>query len=363
MTERNPIEDYLTGNVTTEQPDLSAVQQAQQEQPEPEQETKQETQDASPNETDNPDLAVSEAKPSDDEEEIIVDEDEPVSVASTTAESPFSKAKDILGFEVSSLDDIKTVLSKKDEEYQAQLSKLKDAATLVQSDELKGLAEHVQKGGKISDYKDAVTEIDNLKLQAEQLRNITPDVALKAYLKEDVGLNDEQIEDYMATKSDVEITIEGKKLLKQWETHINGEISSKVSNIENIKKTQTERYNNLVKGISDTIESSKSVLGVSVTPSEKAMLKQIAAHPLKAIQEFFPVDEHGNYQADIWAKNLMTLKLAHKKADVLKRKAASDGARQVVEGRANLPKPNQASSVKTPELDALSSALSSYMNT
>lgn len=334
------------------------------------QEQQQEEHLQSENESDNADLAVSENEQEElvseakegandpDEEEIILDEDD----LHLESNSPFSKAKEVLGFEANSLEDIKSAWETKENEYKSQLEKVKEAQTLVQSDELRDLAEFVQKGGKVAEFKDATAQIVTLQEQKNQLSQVDPVMALKAHLKQNIGLTDEQLEDYTSTKSEVELLIEGKKILKSWEADIDGEINAKQNSISKLKEKQQERFNSLVNSLSDAIDKKQAFLGVSVTASEKALLKQVVAQPLKAVSEFFPVDEHGNYDAEKWAESIMTLKLAARKADVLKRKAQSDGARQVVEGRANLPKPNAPRAAQGTKTDVISEGISAYLD-
>lgn len=346
----DPIEAYLNGSGTNEP---QFAEQTSVEQPQ-DTEVETTTDEATEVVTDEPEVPVQE------EEEIIMEDDEQPSV--TEPDSPFAKAKEVLGFEVKSLDDIKTVLSQKEQEFNTKLESLKEANTLVQSDELRDLVSHVQKGGKVADFKDAEAEISNLEAQKQNLSKVEPKVAYRAYLKEDLGLNDDEIEDYLATKADIEISLEGKKLIKEWENQMTSQINEKRNHIETVKAKQTEKYNSLVTGIRNTIESTKAVLGVSVTPSDKQMLSKLAEQPLKTLSQFFPVDEQGNYVAEVWTKNLALLALANKKADVLKRKASSDGARQVIEGRTNIQRPKSPTQNNKPELDALSAVVNDYLN-
>lgn len=347
----DPIEAYLNGSGTNE-PQFAEQQPVEQPQAE---ETEVQTGEQTETVVTEPETTVQE-----EEELILEDDDEQQPVLE--ADSPFAKAKDVLGFEVKSLDDIKTVLSQKEQEFNTKLESLKEANTLVQSDELRDLVSHVQKGGKVADFKDAEAEISNLEVQKQNLAKVDPKAAYRAYLKEDLGLNEDEVEEYLATKADIEISLEGKKLLKEWEMQVSNQINEKRSHIETVKAKQTEKYNSLVTGIRNTIESTKAVLGVSVTPSDKQMLSKLAEQPLKTLSQFFPVDEQGNYVAEVWTKNLALLALANKKADVLKRKASSDGARQVIEGRTNIQRPKSPTQSNKPELDALSAVVNDYLN-
>lgn len=351
----DPIEAYLS-NQGTNEPQFAEQQPVEQPQATTsddggEYETQTETTDT--------ETTVTEPTATEDEE-FIVDDDEPT--APVQADSPFANAKEVLGFDVTSLDDIKTVLSQKEQEFATKLESLKEANTLVQSDELKDLVSHVQKGGKVADFKDVAAEISNLETQRQQIAKIDPKTAFVAHLKEDLELTDEQIEDYLATKPEVEISIEGKKLIRQWDAQVANQIAEKHQHIEKVKAKTEQTYNNLVNGIKNTIESTKSLLGVSVVPSDKQMLSKLAEQPLKTLRQFFPIDENGNYDSETWAKNIALLALANKKAEVLKRKASSDGARQVVEGRVNIQRPKSVSQSTPSEMDSLTKAINDYVN-
>lgn len=341
--------------------------QAPQEQTQ-EQQAAQNTQEQteSTNETDNPDLAVSEATTTEteaeeqptEEEEIILDDSDDLHVDDS---SPFAKSKDILGFEVKSLEDVKGILAQKDKEFQEQLSKYKEAQTVFANDELKELNEFVAKGGKIQDFKDATVEIGTIESQLKQVQAVDPIEAYKAYLKDDLGLSNEQIEDHIEQQGEITATIEGKKLIKGWESHLTTQLSQKKSAIENRKLEQQKKYEQLSKGIADAADKMTNILGVSATSSDKALIKQLAAQPLKVVSKYFPVDEQGNYVVETWAKSIATLELAAKKAERLKTHAQSQGAKQTVQGRANVPTNKDPRSTATPTNDPVKALVASLL--
>lgn len=314
--------------------------------------------DNSDNEQVNPDLAVSQKQDPEEEEIIVDDEDENTGV---NPESPFANAKDLLGFEVKSLEDIKTVFEAKNKEFEEQLKQYKEAQVNFANDDLKELNDFVAKGGKIAEFKDATLEVAQLDNQIASLKTVNPVDAYKQYLINDLELSTEEAEEYIEQQGNLQATMEGKKLLKSWEQHLAAQKQEKVGAIEAKKQKQQQEYQALVEGLTKKFDEITSISGVSVTASEKARLKQLAQTPLKVINKYF-MDDKGQYDLNKFAKTVAMLELGEKKAERLKTLAKSQGQRQVVEGRANLPIQKDPRSNAASQVPAYLSAVEQFLN-
>lgn len=171
------------------------------------------------------------------DDELIFLDDQP------TVETPTLDFSEIFG------DEVKTK-----EEAKNYIEKIKQASEEVfANDTVKALNNYLKNGGSdeknFLDTKHAQTTIKN---NIEQLKTYDPIEAVKYDLKATHGLQDDEIEEYISTKSPIDLKIEGNKLKNNWIGELNETLQQSIQQeVDMIKKRGVEN---------STIQSESSVV-------------------------------------------------------------------------------------------------------
>lgn len=232
------------------------------------------------------------------------------------------------------------------------------------NDELRKLDEYVRDGGDIKGYlkiESKIGEIEAIKQEVEKMSNTEAyEIYLRKKLSEDGMFDDaeidEQIEGMMLVDED-KIERVGKKYkddaLLQLKQELQNETDKKEKEILGIKERTTVFNTEIQKGIS----ALSKVDGVIVKAEQKAQLQDLAKNPKQVIKDFFPIDENGVPNAEVWAKNIFTLmnhkanlKLAFEKGKSNAKKELYNGMGNVNDGIQTNSLPNKPLSKEEREL-------------
>lgn len=264
------------------------------------------------------------------EEEIIFEDDATDTEAVQTQAHPnevYSTLSKELGFEIKDPTAIKAKL----EEYKTQL----EQAPKFANDRIKELNEFALKGGKVADIEKIDSELQAIDSHIQNITQADPIEAWKLHHKEDIGLTDDEVETLLESKGEVVAKVEGKTLIKQWETNLLNQKQTKQGERAKMRDAQEAKYAALTNGIKDSLAKKTSLYSVKLSENDIAKVSKLAETPLRAIEQFFPYDEQGNPVVEVWAENFAKLTLGDSKANTLFKKAKSDGGRQVIAARSN----------------------------
>lgn len=214
------------------------------------------------------------------------------------------------------------------------------------NEELKKLDDYVRDGGDIKNYlkiESKIGELDAIKQEVEKMTNAESyEIYLRKKLSEDGMFDaneiDEQIEGMMLVDED-KIERIGKKYkedaLLQLQNELKNETEKKETEILGIKEKTKVFNTEIQKGIS----ALSKVDGVIVKAEQRTQLQEIAKNPKQVIKDFFPIDENGVPNSEVWAKNIFTLmnhkanlKLAFEKGKSNAKKELYNGIGNVNDG-------------------------------
>ncbi len=258
------------------------------------------------------------------DDELIFLDDQP------TVETPTLDFSEIFG------DEVKTK-----EEAKNYIEKIKQASEEVfANDTVKALNNYLKNGGSdeknFLDTKHAQTTIKN---NIEQLKTYDPIEAVKYDLKATHGLQDDEIEEYISTKSPIDLKIEGNKLKNNWIGELNETLQQSIQQeVDMIKSVElkTQQFNQKVQSY---IGDLKAVDNIQVNESDKKMLATTLADPNNFLRKHFPLDKNGLPTKE-WVENAQRLLSRPRLASELKTKvnqAKTDGGKEVFNNLSNIP--------------------------
>lgn len=283
-----------------------------------------------------------EAKPQEEELIEFADEDEPV-----RQEQPqYQELITSLMPEAKSIDDVKTYLKQVEEE---RLKYKVEAEDKWANDKVKQLNDYVKSGGDIDNYLSRKENIRQYDSQIEAVKSLDPIDAVKLSLKAQ-GLQDDLIEAYVDNTPEVNLKIEGTKIINQEvQSLISGKTQLEQQEATELQEltAKRERFKNEV---NTQVDKLTQVLGVKVSEKDKQVLKETVQDPQQILRKYFPVDEKGNLKAETFAENVALLELGRKYASHLKKMAMGQGERKVFDKLQNIPE-NKAQQKGAHEVD------------
>lgn len=235
--------------------------------------------------------------------------------------------------EAKSPDDVKSYIKQIDEE---RLKYKVEAEDKWANDRVKQLNDYVKSGGDIDNYLSRKETIRQYDSQIEAVKTIDPIDAVKVSLKAQ-GLGEDLIEAYIDNTPEVNLKIEGTKIINQ-EVQNLLQTKAQLEQQEAVElqelTAKRERFQNEINTQADKLTQ---VLGVKVNEKDRQALKETLRDAHQVLRKYFPVDEKGNFKADTFLENVAMLELGRKYASQLKKMAQGNGERKVFDKLQNIP--------------------------
>lgn len=292
-----------------------------------------------------------EAKTNDASEDalIILPDSELDNIPNDAKQGNLPDLSDIFGTEVKSKEDIKN--------YIDNLKKEKE--TVFANDTVKALNDYLKSGGgnekEFLDAKIAQTETEKVIKyinEANPIEIYKQDLMLP--LEEGgLGLTPEEVEEYINSKSELDLKIEGNKAklkhLGFQQEILKNQKQQEVAMIKNVEakneafKTTLQTY----------VKELKEVDGIQVSDSDKKNLSRILDNPTAYIRTAFPLDANGLPTKD-WAVNAMRLYNNKRLVTEIKNKvskAVSEGAKAVFNEIHNVENPKAVGKQQQPNTE------------
>lgn len=274
---------------------------------------------------------VEEAPPIKEEEQPQIVDEEPEVVVAEEVSIDFTPLKE-MGIEAKDWDDVKShieTLKQEAQQYKAQ------ADTRFANDKVKAINDFVANGGDVDAFVSSEKEISELEGYKENLKTVSPADAYRVYLKNQLG-NDEEVEDFMNSLTDVEIKLRGIDVIKNEERVTDQIIGSKRQAVEQMAEQQKQKTERSRDMIAEAVKKVEVINGVKLPQKEVAVLSKFNS-PADIIREVFPLDKDGLPIADVWARNLAQVKLGKRASEVLRQKVGNSTKKEVFDKLQNVP--------------------------
>lgn len=275
-----------------------------------------------------------------EEKKETVEDDEPIELADDEekvdikSEINFDDLKEI-GIEVKSKNELKDVLSSLKNEVATYKAKSEE---IYANDKIRELNDFVKNGGDIEAYTNNVQVVAQHKKTIENLTKVSPLEAYKFSILQQYGVStleelpedkQQEVEDYIDSKPNIEKEIEGKKIISSEINAYKTEVERIEKGNEEAKQLLQEKNEKYISKVSKSIQSLTAVDGIKVTDTAKQELATILKDPKKALQMLMPLDEYGLPDADAFVSMVYRHKYGEKNMKALAKKAKSAGVKEV----------------------------------
>lgn len=258
------------------------------------------------------------------EDEIVFIDDAPIQ------DTPTLDYSEIFGDEVKTKEDAKKYIET-----------IKQASEDVfANDTVKALNNYIKNGGgNEKDFLDTKNQQQIIQKNIESLKTFDPIEAVKYDLKATHDLSDEEIEDFMAGKSQVELKIEGNKIKNTWIGELNETLQHSLQQEVEMVKSVEAKNNQFKQLIQSYVGELKAVDSIQVSDADKKTLSANLANPNDFLRKHFPLDKNGLPTKE-WVENAQRLLGSPRLASTLKTKishAETSGKKEVFNNLSNIP--------------------------
>lgn len=285
------------------------------------------------------------------EDEIVFIDDVPIS------ETPTLDYSEIFGDEIKTKEDAKKYIET-----------IKQASEDVfANDTVKALNNYIKNGGgNEKDFLDIKNQQQTIQKNIESLKTFDPIEAVKYDLKATHDLSDDEIEDFIASKFQVELKIEGNKIKNTWIGELNEMLQQSIQQEVEMVKNVEAKNNQFKQLIQSYVGELKAVDSIQVSDADKKTLSVNLANPNDFLRKHFPLDKNGLPTKE-WVENAQRLLGSSRLASTLKTKishAETSGKKEVFNNLSNIPNKEapMSSASNSSELSVGASVLNALRN-